>query len=209
LLDSLAAEPGVTRAATGIPIPFVGDSGGSFVIEGRPDRPGQPGPHGRVQAVSPDYFSTLRIPLLRGRTFSEQDTANSEPVSVIDENLARQFWPNEDPIGKRIRRTIANAPWVRIVGIVGHVKHSELASDSGTGVHYYPIYQATQSVVYAVLARTMLPPDQAANIIREAVRTADPSQSVFDLRPMEDRVLESVASRRFAVQLLVLFAVVG
>jgi putative ABC transport system permease protein len=151
----------------------------------------------------------LRIPLLKGRAFSEQDTANSEPVAVIDENLARQYWPNEDPLGKRIRRTNANAPWARIVGIVSHVKHSELASDSATGVHYYPMYQATQSAVYAVLARTTLPPSQAANIIREAVRTADPAQSVFDLRPMEDRVLDSVASRRFAVQLLVVFAVLG
>jgi putative ABC transport system permease protein len=157
--------------------------------------------------VSPGYFSTMGIPLVRGRTFADQDTANGQPVVIIDENLARQYWPNEDPIGKRIRRTFANAPWTTIVGIVRHVKQSELATDSGRGVHYYPVYQAPQGVTYfSVLVKTALEPASLSSAIREAVRAADPAQPVFDLQTMNDRIRASLGSRRFAVDLMVIFA---
>jgi putative ABC transport system permease protein len=209
LLDHLGSERGITKAATGFPIPFVGEDGGAFLIEGAEEVPGQPAAHGGMQAVSAGYFETLGISLVRGRTFTPQDTMNTEPVTVIDENLARQYWPNEDPIGKRIRRTAANAQWTRIVGIVRHVKQSELASDSGRGVHYYPVYQTTQTLIFAVMAKTSLGPDDAANAIRAAVRDADPGQAVFEFRTMEGRVLDSIGSRRFAVELLGIFAAMG
>src|SRR5262249_36612768 len=109
-------------------------------------------------------------------------------------------------IGKRIRRTTSTAKWTTIVGIVRHVKHSELAADSGKGVHYYPAYQTPQATTFAVLAKTTLEPAQLSNAIREAVRSADPSQSVLELRTMEDRWLASLVSRRFAVNLMILFA---
>jgi predicted permease len=189
VVERLATVPGVSHAATGFPIPFVGDSGGAFAIEGVVNAPDQPAPGGRVRVISPDYFATLGIPLLRGRPFTDADTTTTEPVVVIDESLARQYWPNEDPIGKRIRRTLPNAPWTTIVGIVRHVKHSELGADSDRGVHYYPIFQGAQEgTAYAVLVRTSLEPTQLSNAIREAVRAVDPLQPVFDLRTMEDRV---------------------
>jgi len=209
VLERLANIPGVLTAATGIPIPFVGDAGGAFAIEGMTSQPGQPAPQGRLRVISPDYFATLRIPLLRGRTFTNQDTANTEPVVIIDENLANQYWPNQDPIGKRIRRTTSTAQWTTIVGIVRHIKHNELAADSGKGVHYYPVYQTPQATTFAVLARTTLGSAKASDAIREAIRTADPGQSVFELRTLEDRVLDSVGSRRFAVQLMAIFAALG
>jgi predicted permease len=209
LLERLANTPGVKAAATGIPIPFVGDAGGAFVVEDLAPQPGQPSLQGRLRVVSPEYFRTLSIPLVRGRTFTDEDTLESEPVVVIDEALARKYWPNEDPIGKRIRRTFSNAPWTRIVGIVRHVKHTELAADSDQGVHYYPAYQTPQVPTFAVLLRTTLEPNQFANAIRQAVLSADPAQSVYDLQSMEDRVLASLSSRRFAVNLLIVFSAVA
>jgi predicted permease len=209
LLEQLASVPGITHAATGVTVPFVDDSGGAFMIEGVADQADRPSSAGRVHAVSPDYFAAMGIPVLRGRTFTDQDTATSEPVAVIDVNLAKQYWPNEDPIGKRIRRTLLNAPWTTIVGIVGHVKHSDLAEDSGMGSHYYPVYQTPQATTFTVLARTTLEAASLSNAIRDAVRAADPGQSVFELRTMEERVLGSLGTRRLAVQLMALFAGLG
>ena len=209
VLERLANATGVTSAATGTPIPFAGESGGAFAIEGVTGQTDQAVPQGRVQAVSPDYFATLGIPMVRGRNFTDQDSAASEPVAVIDENLARQYWPNQDPLGKRIRRTFSNAQWTTIVGIVRHVRHTELASDTGRGVHYYPVYQTPQATTFAVLVKTTLDPTALSNAMRGAVREADPSQAIYDLRTMEDRVLGSLGTQRFAMNLMVLFAAVA
>ncbi len=206
VIEQLAGVAGVKAVATGISTPFIGGSGGAFVIEDAPPQSGAPSPQGRTQIVSPGYFSTMGIPLVRGRTFTNQDTVTAEPVVVIDENLARKYWPNEDPIGKRIRRTLANAPWTTIVGIVRHVKQSELASDSETGAHYYPVYQAQGLTDFAVLVKTTLEPVQLSNAIREAVRAADPAQPVFDLQTMDERILASLGTRRFALNLMIIFA---
>jgi predicted permease len=210
VLEQLSAVPGVTSVATGISTPFIGGSGGAFVIEGAVVQLGAPSSGGRTQVVSPAFFSTMGIPLIRGRVFTDQDTAASEPVVVIDENLARQYWPNEDPIGKRIRRTLANAPWTTIVGVVRHVKHNDLSLDTsaaiGRGVHYYPVYQAQGLTNFAILAKTTLDPVQLSNAIRDAVRGVDPAQPVYDLRTMDDRVLASLGTRRFSVNLMAVFA---
>jgi predicted permease len=209
LLGNLAAIPGVSQAAIATPIPFAGDAGASFAIEDAPNQPGEPSPHGRLQAISAGYFAVLRIPLVSGRAFTDQDTASSEPVVIIDETLARQYWPNQDPIGKRIRRTIANASWTTIVGVARHVRHSELASDADKGVHYYPVSQTPQVFTFALLARTNLEPSTLSSAIRAAVGMVDRAQSVYDVRTMKDRVLDTLGSRRFALRLVIVFAIIA
>src|SRR5450756_2776274 len=86
------------------------------------------GPHGDNAYVSPGFFAALKIPLRKGRTFTDQDRQGSEPVIIVDETLAKQYWPNEDSIGKHMRRG-SRVPWSTIVGVVAHVKSSDLAGD--------------------------------------------------------------------------------
>jgi predicted permease len=208
LLDRLTAAPGVTSAALGLAIPFSGGAeSGSFNIEGRPAPPGDPGPHGDVRFITPGYFATLGIPLRSGRVFTDQDRDSTEPVVVIDENLARQYWPNEDPIGKHMRRG-ARAPWSTIVGIVGHVHHSDLAVDSGKGVYYYPMLQVPVPFLN-IAVKTTGDPSNLAPAIRDAVQSADPKQPVHTLRSLEDLVSRSLAPRRFVVRMLGFFAAVA
>ena len=204
--ERLAALPGVAAAAVAVPIPFWGgETAGSFTIEGRLPGPGEPRPHGGFRLVSPDYFSALRIPVRRGRVFDERDAIGTEPVALVDENLARQYWPDDDPIGKRIRRTTSGAEWATIVGVVGHVAHADLAAGSGAGVYYYPIQQRPPPIAsFVVKSATATPP--AASAVRRAIHAVDPARPVFDLRTMEARISASFGARRFAVLLLVLFA---
>lgn len=203
--ERLASLPGVSSAAAVVPLPFSGSNfASSFNIEGRPQGPGDPGPHSDLRAVTPGYFSALKIKLLAGRTFTEQDREGTQFVTVIDENLARQYWPDQEPLGKRLRRG-SNAPWVEIVGIVAHVHHSELAGDTGKGVCYYPMYQIPISRAF-LIARTNADPAGLAGPIREAVRSVAPGQPVYDLSTMENRLGTSLAARRFAVTVLGFFA---
>jgi predicted permease len=203
--ERLGKTPGVTSAAIGVPLPFSGMRGSaSFAIEGRPASPGDPGPHGDIRSVSPDYFSALGIVLKSGRTFTSQDRPDTQPVVLIDENLARQYWPNEDPIGKHIRQG-QNSPWSTIVGVVGHVKHSDLAADPSKGTYYFSIFQ--KPVPFAgIVVKTAGDPAPFAAAIRNAVREVDSSQAVHDLKPMQDLISASLAPRRFVVTLLGFFA---
>ncbi|HMC67095.1 MAG TPA: ABC transporter permease, partial [Gemmataceae bacterium] len=208
VLERLSAVPGVRAAGAGAPVPFSGGTASaSFGIEGRPEGPGDPGPHGNVRFVTPGYFTALGIPLREGRYFTDQDRKGTEPVVMIDENLARQYWPNQDPVGRRMRRG-TRAPWAAIVGVVGHVKHSELVGDSDKGVYYYPIFQQPVSQTFFVV-KTSGDPLGLSNAIREAVRSVDRSQPVHDLVSMEQRISSSLGPRRFAVQLLGLFAAIA
>lgn len=204
--ERLAGLPGVAAAAVAVPIPFSGgEVAGSFTIEGRVPGPGEPRPHGGFRVVSPGYFSALRIPVRYGRVFDERDAIGTEPVALVDENLARQYWPDDDPIGKRIRRTTSGAEWARIVGVVGHVSHTDLAAGSGAGVYYYPIYQQPPPLAsFVVKSATAAPPTAAA--VREAIHAVDPARPVFDLRTMEARISDSLGARRFVVLLLTFFA---
>ncbi len=205
VLDNLKAMPGVSVAAAGMPVPFSGMSGSaSFGIEGRPTPPGDPGPHGDIGVVSPDYFAALKIPIRKGRVFSEQDRLETEPVAVIDEALARQYWPNEDPVGKHIRRG-RSSPAVTIVGIVGHVRHSDLGGEDVKGKYYFPIYQLSRPMT-TFLVKSASDPGRLTAGIRDAVRAVDPTQPVAQIRLLPDMVNGSLAPRRFVVTVLGVFA---
>ena len=207
LLASLSAAPGVIAAGLGTPLPFSGEgSAGSFTIEGRAAGPNDPGPHGDRRYVSPGYMEALSIPLQRGRYFTDQDRIDTERVTIIDEDLARQYWPTEDPLGKRIRMGDNDGPWYRVVGIVGHVLHSSLASDSGKGAYYFTIFQRSVSGG-AIVVKTSGDPALMASVIRDAVRAADPNQPVHTFGTMEYYVSRSLDTRRFGMRLLGFFGV--
>lgn len=206
--ERLASLPGVSAAAAVVPLPFSGsDYSSSFGIEGESLGPGDPGPHSNIRVVTPGYFSVLKIPLLEGRLLTAQDHEGTQPVVVIDENLARQYWPGQVPLGKRVR-TGTRGKWAEIVGIVGHIHHSQLAGDTGKGVRYYSMYQ-TPNLMAFLIARTSANPATLAAPIRQAVRTAAPGQPVYDLSTMEQRLGTSLASRRFVVTVLGFFASVA
>lgn len=206
IVDRLAATPGVSHAAMGLSLPFSDSSASaSFAIESRPVGPGDPGPHGDIRSVSPAYFAALKIPLKQGRTFTDHDTAGTEFVAVIDENLARQYWSGANPIGDHIRGGESDA-WATIVGIVGHVHQSDLATDSGKGVYYYSLWQRTAPMASVVL-RTAGNPAAFGAAIRQAVRATDPAQPVFDIKTMDDLVAASLSPRLFVVRMLASFAV--
>ena len=208
IMERLSSVRGVKSAALGIPLPFSGNGGSaSFGIEGRPAAPGDPGPHGNIRYVSPGYFEAMGIPLKSGRYFGGQDRQGTEPVVVIDENLARQYWPNEDPLNKHMRQG-RRAPWSSIVGVVGHVNHSDLAGDTGKGVYYFCLYQQPMPMA-SILLKTQGDPASLAFAIRQVVREVDPNQPVSRLKTMQDMVQNSLAPRRFAVRLLGFFAIVA
>jgi len=213
-LERLSSSAGVESAAAAVPLPFSGFGGSaSFNIEGRVSPPGDPGPHGDIRMVSPRYFETMGIRLIRGRAFTDQDRLGGQPVAIIDENLAREYWPNQDVIGKRLRNG-SDAPWKTIVGLVAPVRHSQVVGEessaagvqgSGKGVYYYPLYQENSSATF-LLARTSSDPTALAGVLRDAVHQVDPGQPVSDLKTMDQRVLISMGPRRSAVALLSVFA---
>ena len=157
--------------------------------------------------MTPEYLRTLGIRLEPGRFFSDSDHAGSEPVFVIDDKLARQYWPGEDPIGKRVQPTSGEG-WHRIVGIVSHVMQSDLAGDSGRGVYYASLYQRPMPRG-SILVKTSGDASIAAAAMRNAVRAADPDLPIYDMKPMETLLANSLAPRRFVMQLLGFFAAAG
>lgn len=212
-VEHLKNSSGVESAAAIGSLPFSGYGGSaSFNIEGRVPPPGDPGPHGDIRQVSPSYFETMGIRLVRGRTFTEQDRLGTQTVAMVDENLARQYWPNQDPIGQRIRNG-SNSPWNTIVGIVAPVRHSQVAGDPSSagpgaaakGVYYYPLYQVESDSAF-LIARTHGDPTALGASIREAVHAVDPGQPVSDLKSMDQRITLSLGPRRSAVALLTVFA---
>jgi predicted permease len=203
--DKLAAMPGVTSVAAATNVPFDANGGSaSFSIEGRPSPPGDPGPHGNIAFVSPDYFAALKIPVRKGQVFGDADRKDTLPVAVIDEILARQYWPNEEPIGRHMRFG-PRLPWATIVGVVGHVKEADLAGEDVKGKYYFPLYQTPQRQATFV-SRTPADPGRLTAGIREAVRAVDPAQPVAQIRLLPEMVNSSLAPRLFVLSVLGVFA---
>jgi putative ABC transport system permease protein len=205
LLRRVTALPGVERAALAGQIPL-GDNYDrwGFRIEGRTFASGADAPSVERYGVTPDYFSVMRIPLRRGRLFSRADATDGPLVMLIGETTARTLWPGRDPIGSRVRIGGPDGPWRTVVGIVGDVRHYRLG-DPPTPQMYLPQRQVTDS--YLVLAvRASVDPAGLTGAIRREVAAIAKDVPVYDVKTLEERVSASVATRRFLMLLLGVFA---
>jgi predicted permease len=208
--DRIRALPGVEAAGGVSAAPLSGEIGwGSITIEGYDVASGQSSIQADIRTAGVGYFETLRVPLISGRFFTEDDGPDSMKVAVIDEHMARSYWPDSDPVGKRFKMGGPNSssPWRTVVGVVGNVKHYALDSDSRV-VFYMPQKQS-QSPYSFVTARTTGDPMKLASTITQEARALDPNVTVYDIKSMDQRLSQSLARRRFAMFALGLFAVVA
>jgi predicted permease len=212
LLEEARALPGVKSAGLVNNMPFSGNDGsGSYLVEGR-DRSSGETPHGYQQIIDEDFFKSMQIPLLAGRTFTTQDTATSQPVAIVDEILAKKYFPGQDPVGKRISTNYDTDPakttWMTIIGVVGTVKRARL-SEQTTKETIYSYYRQQPEAFATLALRTELAPSTLVAPLREALRRIDPDQPVFDIKTMSERIALSLDDRRTPMLLLMLFAAVA
>lgn len=206
LLERLRNIPGVSNAAIASGLPFDNNNGfASFSIKGRPLGPSDPGPHGGIRLVSSGYFETLRIPVLMGRSINDQDRQGSQPVALVDDVLARQYWPGQNPVGQYIGFDPKKGPWYQIVGIVKHVRSSSLEADGNEGFYFLSLPQNPDGNA-SLLLRSDRSAQSFKTALASAVRSVDSSIPIYDVKTMEQRVDESLIGRRFVVLLLTTFA---
>jgi putative ABC transport system permease protein len=208
LLEQIRSLPGVDAAGaiTGLPLSGTGWSG-TTTVDSRAVQPRDSTPEADQRPVTQGYFEALNIPLVRGRYFDQRDTASSAPVAIIDETMAKTYWPGEDPIGKRIRHGGRNAPWMSIVGVVRHVRYRTLESPSRVEL-YWPYDQTLFALGTMSLAihTSSTDPRTLAAAVQRQVLALDPDQPVYRIRTLQELVSESMARRRLSMFLLAIFA---
>jgi putative ABC transport system permease protein len=204
LLESLATLPGVQAAAVTQSLPITSDFVLGFVVQGRPlYKPGE-GPSTNYYSVSPDYFKAMGIRLIRGRLFDHRDVAGSPRIAIINETMAKKYFVDEDPIGKRIHVTNGPETFREIVGIVADVRQYGLDQPVPAQT-YEPFFQAPFNGV-TLVARTDGEPLKLSAAVRSKVLAIDKDQPVSTFRTMEQIVANSIASRRFSMLLFGIFA---
>ncbi|MDX2044007.1 MAG: ABC transporter permease [Acidobacteriota bacterium] len=205
MLERVSAIPGVAAASTTTALPFSGGAATSFVIEGRPSVNGEKEPIADIRSVAANYFRTLAIPLRAGRVFTERDNETAPRVMIINEEMARRYWPNESPIGRRVTMKDWGDPLTgEVVGVVGDVKSDGLDADLRPMI-YWPFAQFPNNFNNLVV-RTAGDPLSVANAVKTAVWSVDAAQPLASLRTMEDVIANSIAPRRFNLLLLGSFA---
>jgi predicted permease len=216
LFDGLETLPGVESAAVNFGnLPLTGDSDISFWREDqkRPDSESQM-PDAMWYAVSPEYISAMKIPLLRGRFFNPRDVETAPAIAVIDERMARKLFPNEDPLGKQLHLTFFDEV-VQIVGIVGDVKHNGLAAsadDESQCQLYMPFRQVPDALMpllgnnVSTVLRTAVPPLQLVSAVRQQVKAADDQQVMYGETSMDEILAGSLSFRLFSMLLMGVFA---
>ena len=205
LQDRLKSLPGVESVSGTTVLPLDGTSNyTSFTIEGRP--PLAPGEFLFAEHIGifPDYFHTLRIPLLKGQEFNAQMGHESTPVVIINEAMARLHWPNEDPVGKRIFIDYDQGTPREIIGVVSNVKHFGLDAPPKPEM-YVPQYQAEYLSSYLTV-RTQADPLKLAGAVSQSTREVDPDLPIYNVRTMEETVSVSIARQRFSMLLMGIFA---
>ena len=216
LQSRIKTLPGVQSVSVSNGLPFEGANFPPFLIEGQqPPPPGQD-PTGLLYTVSTDYFKTMSIGLVRGRLFSSQDTRETPQVALIDEVFARNYFPNQDPIGRRFKLNTPDAESREIVGVVRHVEHAGLEGQTTNTAEFYfnfdqlPIATLPRYVRRVnLLVRTTVEPLSLAGPVRNQISALDKDQAVFNVRTMEQALSRSVAARRFSMILLGVFAMLA
>jgi putative ABC transport system permease protein len=208
LIQRVKSLAGVKSAAvtTNLPLYRQGNSI-SVDIEGQPAPP--PGQERIVvtRIISPGYFDTMGIPLLRGRPLTEQDTETTQNVVVISETMARRYWPGEEVVGKRIAVGKVRKPedWIQIVGVVKDVRQFELTADPKPQM-YLPYRQFGFFDAQDLVVKTDVDSASLAATVRKAVWEIDKDQPVSNIRTMEEILADSIARQRFSMLLLAIFA---
>ena len=204
-VSRMRSLPGVVSVGGTSALPLTGqDSGNSFQIEGQPPVPYAQQPNARVRSVMPGYFETMRIPMIAGRLISERDTEKSPRVMVVNETMARLFWPGQNAVGKRITRGEGS---IEIVGVVRDVKHYQLDGEVRPEM-YFPLTQYSRSFM-TVVVRTALAPESLAQAARRELRDTDKDLPVADLRTVEEVLADSVSRPRLYSALLGIFSAVA
>jgi putative ABC transport system permease protein len=206
IIERLRALPGVRSAGAAFPPLGLWENSDGFRIEGRP-----PAPPGEPQlfasrVVSGDYFKAMKIPLLKGRVFTESDGLNQPPVIIINEAMARQYWPNEDPIGKRlISSSDGWRDWREIVGVVKDVRYAALDKEAKAQM-YIPFNHDSGITYRTLVVRADGDPMSLVAAVRSQVQALDRDQPISHIRTLEELVANSVAQRRFIMLTLAILA---
>ncbi len=216
LLERVRALPGIDSVGTTTNFPLqLYDAASSFTVEGAPATTAGLAPMTVHRLVSPGYLKTIGAALLRGRDLSEQDTAQSLPVVVVSEELARQAWPNQDPIGKRIRRGRAdetNNPWLTVIGVVANIKEDRFNFRADRAVWYLSYAQEINRPLIGPLilaVRTEGDPANFTGAIRGAIHAVDPNQAISSVTIMKAYLAEVLMRERFNALLMGTLAMLG
>jgi putative ABC transport system permease protein len=202
VLSRLNQSPGVTAAGAVLSLPLTGAQESTDVfIEGRP-RSYDQRPESDYTLVTPEYFRVLQIPLLKGRQLSDQDDEKSPAVIIINDALARRYWPNEDPVGQRLTVGFEQNPR-QIVGVVGNIKQTTLSANARPSM-YLPLLQRPTGGM-SIVIRTNGDPASLSAIARAQVHSVDPGIPVTNVRTMDEIFSASIAQQRFAMLLVGLF----
>jgi len=209
VLERLHGRPDVQSAGFATYVPLSGfDNDWAFLIEGRPPLPVGTHNVAKYRPVSAGYFETIGIPLLRGRSFTSADTAEAPWVAVINDSMAREYWPSENPIGQRLQ--IPGWPtWRTVIGVVGDVLHEGL-DGAAKAEMYLPVDQALNiESDPTIVVRTEIPAGAAVGELRAAVSAIDSAIAVDRIETMQQLVSESVAQPRFRTMILAAFSLVA
>ncbi|MDP9099733.1 MAG: ABC transporter permease [Verrucomicrobiota bacterium] len=203
----MRAQPGVESAGVVTHLPFGGNSwGNSYEVEGQPAAPGVQY-NAQIRPVSPGYFATLQIPLKEGRDFNERDNETAPGVTIVNEVFAQRFWPNESPLGKRIRY---GKDWTTIVAVCGSIKHSGL--DVAPDAEIYVPYPQTSTGALTFVGRQLnfvvrsSAPASVASSVRGALHFTDPAL-VVKVNTMASLINDSIAQPRFRTWLIGIFSI--
>jgi len=209
LWERLGRLPGVTAAGGITSLPFTDQFAWTpITIEGRVPPAGEKFLNADARVAGGRYFEAMRIPLIAGRFFNEEDTAGKPRVTIIDERMAREFWPGQSAIGKRIQMVeLRGDPWLTIVGVVGRVKQDSLDGDPRIAF-YRPQTQAPARAMTVVM-RTGADPLAMTGAAKREIQQLDRALPMYAVRSMEQLVAQSLAPRRFLENLLTLFAVIA
>jgi len=204
---NVGAIPGIVSVSAIAHLPLEGNAGRGFQIEGRP--PAEPGkmPGASYTVACPNYFRTMGVSVLKGREFTAQDTLRAPGVIVINEKMAHDFWPDEDPVGRAIRLGGSDGPRLTIVGVVGNVHFQGL--DAPTQRQFFRPYMQAGWPVMTLVARSIATPGSYILPIKKALASALPDLPVSNVDTMENVVHNSTGGRRFPMLLLAIFSVLA
>ena len=211
LLTRVERLSGVRAAAASGSLPIAsGDDGWSIMVDGRVVKTISEAPVGKPHQITPGYFELMKIPILRGRSFTAADREDAPPVTIVDETMARKLWPGQDPVGHTLKMFSDSAPWVTVIGVARNVRSSGFEGEAPPTM-YFPYAQAGRTAYYTprtmtLLIRTSGDPLALAGTVRGLVRELGPTVPVTKIQSMEQVVGASIASRRFTTTMLGAFA---